>query len=73
MRYNGSIKARIMEDNRLNLAGKKVVVGLTGRTDSALAAFLLKKQGMKLLGSLLSPPTKKRWIKEACLNAIFRT
>lgn len=37
-------------DNRLELAGKTVLVGLTGRIDSALAAFLLKKQGMKVIG-----------------------
>lgn len=39
-----------MENDRLKLAGKKVVVGLTGRIDSALAAFLLKKQGMQVIG-----------------------
>ncbi|MBG60532.1 MAG: hypothetical protein CMJ16_08755 [Peredibacter sp.] len=37
-------------DSRSNLAGKKVVVGMTGRMDSAMAAFLLKKQGMQVIG-----------------------
>lgn len=39
-----------MQDNRRELTSKKVIVGLTGRTDSALAAFLLKKQGMQVIG-----------------------
>ena len=32
------------------LTGKKVLVALTGRVDSAVAAFLLKKQGMQVYG-----------------------
>lgn len=39
-----------MSYDRLNLAGKTVLVGMTGRTDSSVAAFLLKKQGMKVIG-----------------------
>jgi tRNA-specific 2-thiouridylase len=31
-------------------SGKTVIVGLTGRTDSAVAAFLLQKQGFKVIG-----------------------
>lgn len=34
----------------VKLAGKKVLVALTGRVDSAVAAFLLKKQGMQVYG-----------------------
>lgn len=31
-------------------SSKTVIVGLTGRTDSAVAAYLLKKQGFKVIG-----------------------
>lgn len=31
-------------------AGKKVIIGLTGRTASCVAAFLLKKQGFEVIG-----------------------
>lgn len=37
-------------NSRQDLVGKKVLVAMTGRGDSALAAFLLKKQGMEVLG-----------------------
>lgn len=33
-----------------NYSGKKVVIGLTGRMDSCVAALLLKKQGMHVIG-----------------------
>jgi tRNA-specific 2-thiouridylase len=38
------------ENNELDLSGKTVVVGMTGRVDSTVAAFLLKKQKMKVIG-----------------------
>ena len=36
-----------------NNSGKKVIIGLTGRLDSAVAAFLLKKQGFHVIGIAL--------------------
>lgn len=33
-----------------NISGKKVLVSMTGRVDSMVAAFLLKKQGMQVFG-----------------------
>lgn len=50
----------------VKLTGKKVLVALTGRVDSAVAAFLLKKQGMQVYGlSILTSnddmaPTKEK-------------
>lgn len=32
------------------MSGKKVLIGLTGRVDSAVAAFLLQKQGFEVIG-----------------------
>lgn len=38
------------KNEKQDLSGKTVIVGLTGRMDSAVAAFLLKKQGFKVIG-----------------------
>jgi tRNA-uridine 2-sulfurtransferase len=40
-------------NNPANNSGKKVIIGLTGRLDSAVAAFLLKKQGFHVIGIAL--------------------
>lgn len=37
-------------NGKTKYSGKTVVVGLTGRSDSAVAAFLLQKQGFKVIG-----------------------
>jgi len=42
------------KDSQDSLVGKKVVVSLTGRIDSAVAAFLLKKQKMNVIGISLA-------------------
>ncbi len=36
--------------NKLNSSGKKVVIGLTGKAASCVAAILLKKQGLDVIG-----------------------
>lgn len=37
------------------ISGKKVLISMTGRSDSAVAAFLLKKQGFDVIGLALTP------------------
>jgi len=39
-----------MVDSVQDGSGKKVIVGLTGRVGSSVAAFLLKKQGFQVIG-----------------------
>lgn len=48
--YNLPRGEKAMVEDRDDYSGKRVVIGLTGRLDSAVAALLLKKQGMKVLG-----------------------
>jgi tRNA-specific 2-thiouridylase len=46
-------------------SGKKVVIGLTGRMDSCVAALLLKKQGMQVIGVSLVNVSKEDFKDEA--------
>ncbi len=56
-----------MSETGVNYSGKKVVIGLTGRIASCVAALLLKKQGMKVIGVSIVTAVKEEFTNNSGL------